>query len=910
MYGLSAQVVINEVCTNNISILVDEHKDYQDWIELYNPTDQIVDLTGWTLTDQPDSLGGGWTFPELKLSPKSYVLIYASKKDNPPYFHHWETVIKAEEEWQYIVPTETLTPHWLYPTFEAEDWKVGKGGFGCEDDDDNTIVETAHSFCIRKKFQINNQEEIARYTMHVDYDDAFVMYLNGREIARRNIGRRGKFPQFDDEPKKDFEARIPRDKKPKNVLFRDSIFRATLKPAGEDNLLAFQVFNYGTEKGDLTIRPYLSVAAKTTEHTYQPIPEWWSFPSPNLHCSFRLKKGETLRLINPEGKTMDSVKIQKSEIDQSWGRTEDGKDEWGIFSTPNPLLSNNDHPSFSCFASKPTLDYSSGFYEQGFQTEIKLKAGKKKSKEVRYTLDGSLPDETDFVLPKKLSIDSTSVVRLRSFEKDCLPSDVKTYNYFINDSTELAVVALASDPDNFFSDEKGIYVEGPEAEKEHPKKGANFWKEWEIPTYFEYFDKDRKKQASQLVGIQINGGGSRTKPMKSLRVCPRKTYGKRTLKAPFFEDRENTQFKRILLKNGGQSFGKQHIVDVVNHRVIRDLGTIDVQSYQPAVVFINGQYWGLHNIREKIGEDYLYENYGLDEDSLDIVGGAGTIRIHGKQGQKDFKEWAEFMKTSDLSDPENYQKFLDFWDVENFCDYFIAQIHLLNIDWNRVGNVKFWRSPEYNDHKFQYFLADTDLTMGRRSRTQDNHLNFVMTHDFLHFKLLRSALQNEGFKIFFLTRYLDLLNTTFAPERVIQTIDSFTDQIRSEMPRHSERWDLKLHKWEPKYIKSIKDFAKERPAYSIQHLQDTFFLQAPVNINITMEPADAGKVQINSTTLEGKDFPFTGLYWQDFDVNVVAMAKEGYEFSHWLLGDQKIEEFIHIFKPDEEKQLKAVFRRK
>jgi len=896
------QIVINEICANNNSILMDEEKKYPDWIELYNTSDKPVDLTDWQLTDKVDSTT--WKFPEVRMMPHSYLLVFASGKETKNYFHHWETIVKAEEEWKYFVPEEPIDQRWLYPNYPANEFKTGKGGFGFGDGDDNTIVKTDHSVCIRKTFTIENIQDIARYALHIDYDDAFVAYLNGREIARRNIGRRGKYPAFDAEPKKAMSAKLFQDKTPRNVLYRDSIFRATIKEG--DNLIAIQTFNYGVNSSDMSILPYLSTAVKNNSTDYPKPPEWWVFPNSTLHCTFKLKKGETLTLQNEKGKIVDQFEVAKTHLDHSWGRAKDGNKTWHIFDTPTPNASNNTQKGYPCYTPKPKITPTSGFYDKEISLEVEENDLLKKAK-IHYTLDGSLPTTSSPIFKKNLVIDTTRVVRIQAFTNECLTSSENTYTYFIDDHPTLPVVSLVSEPDNFFSDEKGIYVEGPDAEPKHPKKGANYWEEWEIPVEFEYFDLEGKKVVKQKVGVQINGGGSRTKAMKSLRVCARGQYGKKTLNAPFFEERTNTKFKRILLKNGGQSFGKPHIVDALMHRIVSDLGTINTQAFQPAVVYINGEYWGVHNIREKLSEHYLIENHDLNPDSIAMLGGSGTVRIEGKGHQKEFKKWADEIKESDLSDPVLYQKFTDYWNVENFCDYFITQIYLLNVDWTRVGNVKFWRHPDHNNNKWEYFLCDTDLTMARRTSLDKNHLNFVMTDNYLHFKILRAALKNEGFKSYFLMRYLDLLNTTYAPQNVIAHIDSMTAQIAPEMPRHSKRWKLKFEKWEGKYIAELKEFALERPDYAIEYLKDTFFLQEPLSVELGMAPINGGKVHINTITIE--EFPFIGKYWQEQDINVTAEPAPGYVFSHWIVGKEHHKEDTYIFKPKANMLLKAVFKR-
>ncbi|MFA4923609.1 MAG: lamin tail domain-containing protein, partial [Ignavibacteriaceae bacterium] len=186
----SQSVVINEVMSSNALTLADEDGDFPDWIELYNTSAQSVSLANLSLSDDPKNLTK-WNFPNTTILPQNFLIVYASGKDRKAGSMFWETIITKGDLWKYLVPASEPSSTWRFLGFDDAQWKSGASGFGFGDSDDATIVSQTNAIYIRKTFTVTDIGNIDTAFLHVDYDDAFVAYLNGMEIARANIGTKG-----------------------------------------------------------------------------------------------------------------------------------------------------------------------------------------------------------------------------------------------------------------------------------------------------------------------------------------------------------------------------------------------------------------------------------------------------------------------------------------------------------------------------------------------------------------------------------------------------------------------------------------------------------------------------------------------------------------------------------------------
>jgi hypothetical protein len=297
------QVVINEVMSSNVTTLQDEDGDYSDWIELYNTQQTNIDLTGFGLSDDP-SLPYKWIMPSVTLSANDHLLLFASDKNRTEYIKHWETIINWGDVWKYRLGLSEPPVEWKNLGFNDQTWDSGPSGFGYGDGDDSTIVPPVQSVYVRKVFTVTDVNDIKMAVLHVDYDDGFVAYLNGVEIARANIGTINIPPTYDESATTYTEPLIIYGGRPNTYIIQNY---QTLLQNG-DNVLAIQVHNYGTGSSDLTLIPFLTLGMGSIPPNPNGTHPLLDLPIKFLHTNFKLSSvGETLTLTEPQFLSADQL---------------------------------------------------------------------------------------------------------------------------------------------------------------------------------------------------------------------------------------------------------------------------------------------------------------------------------------------------------------------------------------------------------------------------------------------------------------------------------------------------------------------------------------------------------------------------------------------------------------------------
>jgi hypothetical protein len=527
----------------------------------------------------------------------------------------------------------------------------------------------------------------------------------------------------------------------------------------------------------------------------------------------------------------------------------------------------------------PRFSAPGGFYAGPLS--LALEAGEP-GVAVRYTLDGAEPTGDSPLYRASLALDSTRVVRARVFAPD--PGPVATHTYFIGPPYTLPVFSLATDPAHLWDEETGIYVLGKEGDPEYPHAGANFWQDWERPLHIEFFEPDARLGFSAQAGVQIFGDrGGRTKPQKSLALFARRQYGAGRFAYPFFPDHPHLgSFESLVLRNSGNDWNTGMMRDALLAALVEGTG-LDVQAYRPAIVFLNGRYWGIHELREKMNEHYLATHHGVDPDSVDLLeGNAGVFAGDAAH----YRAMLAFLEGRDLGDPAAYAHLQTLMDVENFIDYQVAQIYCANTDWPG-GNIKFWR-PRSPGGRWQWLLFDADFGFGRWDYNSYDHptLAFAMAEDGPEWPnppwstfLLRKLLENEGFRQRLANRFADRLNTTFHPERVLAAVSRLQATLEPEMPAHLARWEGgPVQQWRDQ-VQRIAQFARLRPSHLRQHLVEQLSLEGTLQLSLEVAPPRAGTLQVNDRPLPGH--PWSGTYFAGLPIHLRALPRPGYRFAGW-----------------------------
>ncbi len=581
-----------------------------------------------------------------------------------------------------------------------------------------------------------------------------------------------------------------------------------------------------------------------------------------LHTNFKIdQKGETLYLSNPNGQIVSQVATTFLHSDYSIGRAQDGSNKVATFHQPSPNKNNQ-------LGKGIHYSHASGFYTGDILLELGTIGD---NLTIRYTTNGSKPsngspvytgditlsDDYDHLsdiseIPttplsgnsyldvykwnEPINVNKSHVIRFAVFEEDALSSQIYTKNYFINSPSNYSfpVVSLAIDSLSLFDHDTGIYVPGSYfdqqgfnwiAEGNYHLRGED----WEREVNVTYFDQENSTIFSTDAGIRMRGYGSAAFPQKSFSLYFRPEYGLKKIDYPIFEQTEHTEYKRLVFRNSGQDFLYTHFQDALLQNILEPVD-LELQLYQPSIVYINGAYWGIHNIREKYDEYYFKYNLGIKEEDINILDYCGGVEEGDNQ---EYLDILTYLEQYDLSIESNYQEIANKVDIENYIDFEIAEIYYANYDWP-CNNYKIWKSNEPGS-KWRFLIYDLDLSTGygsyasydkaslEHATTTGNEWPHCNCSNLLFIKLLT----NEGFKQQFIDRFAYHLNNTFNSDRILEKIEAFKDQLSPEMDEHIDRWGYpsSTEFWEER-IGVLKEFAVKRPCNMKGNIMNFFQLSS------------------------------------------------------------------------------------
>lgn len=614
---------------------------------------------------------------------------------------------------------------------------------------------------------------------------------------------------------------------------------------------------------------------------------------------------------------------------------------------------------------KPAFSVTPGFYTESIVLELQTIH---EGLEIRYTRDGSIPDEGSLLYSGPITLQSRAgdpniisliptnnpgqvradeawqppagevfkihTIRARVFGEGIEPSEVLSGSFIIDeegsDRYTMPVVSIITPPEGLFSDETGIYVPGTGA-LNYNQRGI----EWERVSFFELFENSGSRAIAQNAGIRIHGGTSRSRPRKSLRVYARSDYGASWFNYQLFPDKPIGQFKRFILRNGGNDWGDAILRDGFMQSLLRGLD-LDIQYFKPAIVFLNGEYWGIHNIRDRFDSRYIQTHYGLDESEFTMMSNNSVFEDGNPDGVADYNQMRSFLNNPGVQNPANYAHIQTRMDTDNFADYQIAQIYFRNTDWPG-NNLQYWRAlndydpdaPAGLDGRWRWMVFDTDFgfglnfdyVTGAQQGPAHNTLAFALEPNGPGWPnpswstfILRRLMQNQEFRAGFINRFADLLNTTFSESFVTAELDSLESIYLPEIHEHSERWrqPVSTSAWQEE-IQIMRSFAEERPGFVRQHLQNQFGLGNTVTITLDVNDDSYGFIRINRTDIVGstpgvsqEPYPWEGLYFQGNEVRVEAIPRSGYQFVEWQGSISSTSEIITL-DPQTGLSLMAVF---
>lgn len=861
----------NEVCSRNLSIISDEDGDFEDWIEIYNPDTIPISLKNYYLSDDKDDLEM-WAFPDITIEADEYFVVFASGKDRNLPIDHWETVLHGDSTWQMSNPEEQVYEDyilWTENDYDDSSWEEARGGFGYNYENLETITDTSTIF-LRQEFFLTDTSKILNAVIHAYYEDGFTVYLNGYEIMRPNMVDDGVKPPYNKAAFDTHPSKIDTDENPERFIIENQLWKALLQNGR--NVLALSA--HLKENGSIAIKPWLSFAISDSIYQNDSLAAQLEVGSLPLHTNFKVSgDGEKIYLFHKTNGSIEELEVPALSADISYGTHRWANDSLGFFKYCTPKLINSYGIKEAIIKDSVKLGHPSGYYQDSVLISV---TNANSSFEIHYTIDGNLPSAFSTLYDTAFYLDSTSLVRIAFFSDTLIQGPVSNFTYFIDEESELDVISILMDPHDLWDVNDGIYVLGNHHYWAAPFFGANYWQNWEKASHIQYFNAQKELLWQQDLGIKIHGNYTRQLPQKSFGFYAKSEYGNSTLPADLIPNKSHIKEpKRFLIRNAGNDYSFARFRDILVHRRMMITG-LDIQSGKPILAFLNGQYWGMYHLREKIDRFYLENNHGVNPDEVNLLEQNGLI-IDGDRIA--FAELINFIESSDLSNANNFETIEEQIEVDNWIDNLISNFYHYNTDWPH-HNTKFWNAPGY---KWRQILVDQDVTLGITGGHTANSDPFINIHDdslsylaicYNHF------LNNKGFKRDYSNRFADLLNTIFLPEAYLPLVDEIIQEMEAEMPRHGDRWNHNTSFWlDGTYPDRIRTFIEDRSPYMREFLSSHYELGINDTITLSVSPEGKGQIKLNTIYIAENDW--TGLYFDSIPIRLEAIPNPGYQFVAW-----------------------------
>lgn len=586
-------------------------------------------------------------------------------------------------------------------------------------------------------------------------------------------------------------------------------------------------------------------------------------PTNGCFLGFALESNESVVLSDPSGKVVGKVKIPSLNRGMSFAKGDSGI--WGVRKA-SPGEKNTALSYELRSVSEPVFSEPSGFYEGALDVEIHAQSGV----QIYYTIDGSTPDASSMKYEGPLHLtDATSQANRYSMQTDIttiesaiytpaynIPkihtiravaidsrgysSDVVSASYFLDYENrygfqDVYMLSIITDPQNLFSNEYGIYVLGDLFKNNEDKinKEKASWiytaktnygtsgKGWRRSVELQLFDSNKRLIVSQPGAISIHGNYSAAFSQKSFNV-----YGKdnETIVFPGVFDSDSTS---AMLRTGGvQDSLSTKIRDVLNQRLVADRA-VTIQDGLPCQVFINGEYWGLYNLQERINEGLITSSFSVNENNLVIL--KNDIVVSGEEEDMAlYTQVLDYAQEHDLSEAKHYEQICQWIDVQSYIDYMAFQIYIANCD-SIYNNVARWRTrnivdDQYGDGRWRWILYDTDASVGMIPERTNADVDSFSAGNWgtppMEDLLFKSLIKNEEFKELFVRSFVDMAEHNFDSERVLKEIENMEQVYLPATVVSHNRWyhERFSEKYYLAHSQLIKDFYSERYEYIYDHM--------------------------------------------------------------------------------------------
>lgn len=938
-------VVISEFMSSNSVTIIDEDGEFSDWIEIRNISDNPVDIEGWGLTDNENN-PFKWTFPACILQPGEFMLVWASGKDRKP---AQGTLVNGLRQQVYKGITGTsvndLISSSSYPGMPSSTeilTDLFETGVNVDDNYGQRV------------YGLLKAPQTGTYYFWISGDDNSRLYLSSDEDPHK-VALIAEVPEWTNSREWNKYA----SQKSGAIYLEEGKYyfmQALMKEeGGGDHLSVGWQLPDGTLQQPMPADQFYLAPAEL--HTT------FSISADGETLLISNAQGEPVHYVPgvalPSDVSYGSMDGQEgffyfniptpgsANSDQGYRELFNGSITFskpgGFYTEPFDLVLNTDDPEaviyYTVDGSEPdpaNLGGTTYRYKNSYPWGSLLE---RSSRTYVYEEPVNIRDRSNDAyqiagintyyantprLPSSQKIFMGTVIKAKAVKENALSLFSETHTYFITDKGrnryDLPVVSITTDEANLFDYYNGIYVPGKYADDWAAANPGEQWNEsrpanynqrgdaWERRSHFEYFPTNGDPAFRHKVGLRIHGGYSRGFYRKSLRLYARTEYGSgNTMNYPFFGELpargDSTihieSFRRLLLRNSGNDYYLTLYRDALMQSLASHL-PVDVMGYNPVVHFLNGEYWGIINIRERFDQHYVASHYSLPSDDIALLETFATIDEGYPEDRDNFLAIVAYAQNNDPANSQHYQWLYERVDVDNLAHYYAAQIYFYNTDWPQ-NNSTFWRyrngtySPELpkgHDGRWRWMLFDTDFGMSIWSEDHAKNalsrvINEATDPSSIIFKRL---LRNTDFKNKFINAVADQLNSGFRPQYIRKKVDEFNARLSSSRNEHYQRWMDGTDTGS-----SIKNFGDKRTPYVISHTQSQFNLSGTNAVTVN-RVGDGGLVKINSLLIDSRlpgipypasPYPWSGNYFKSVPITLTAIDQPGYRFSHWVINNSK-----------------------
>jgi len=892
------KLVINEVMSSNNGAYVDSNGNSYDWIELYNGTDNEINLSNYGLSDT-DS-GVKWKFPSNTiLKSKEYMVIYLAGKREDGLYTNFK-LSKDREEYitlrsprgkvvdsvkvklidKNTVMARDNNGDWITTTNFTPGYSNNQDGRAeylnslFKEDDSIIITEVLPknkglvSFngkfdeYVEIKNNTNKTINIGSYSISNDINVPFKWKLPDKELKSNEVYLiKQQDMNIDDKINFHFDNKkgsvilskgnhVVQEVDYENldngfayIRMGDSYTKSiNISPGYENTSDGINSFNekYRTSNKGLIINEVMNYNKKylpNNDEYYdwielynnsdktinlsdyyitndEEIKDKFKLPGFELkpgeyyillasgntkltntytHINFKISSEEALYLVK-DNNIIDSMFIANVPIGYSYGRSTN-KPGLYYFSTPTPRGVNNNN-SIRSISFEPEFSIKPGVYNKSKSLDIELKG----IGDIYYTLDGSEPSRDSKKYNGKIHITKTTVIKAVAYQNGSQVSKVKTGTYFLSEKHTLPVLSISLDDNDFSSLYRDL--------------GASTT----VNAHAELYENNNSFSVD--CGIKLFGGQTRYIPKKSFALKFSSKYGVSKLRYKVFDNRDTEKYDTIVVRSGSQDSEGSMIRDELATSLMNDFGTVDVQAYKPVILYINGEYWGVYFLREKVDEKFISSHYKDIDDSKTNIVRIDNVITTGSS--KFYDELVSYINSHDMSKDESYKWVEKRLDIDNYIDYLVGELYTTN---NDIVNTRFFNNPAIDNGKIKMIFYDFDYAFYNVDRDYLGWLTNPSGMGEHHYNntITRGLMKNKTFRKKFLDRLSYAMKNIWSDDKVMKRYNELFNLIEPEMARNQKRWNSSYDTW-IKECNILKNYIKNRRANLKNNVKSYFGL--------------------------------------------------------------------------------------